>query len=538
MDSRPDLFLRLSNDEIDEHLADIDGAFATLHKGPFSLLVFSRDTTVRPKTFRQQVLTRPPSQRESTSSNETTLVENAAENPLAMVRNKSLQEVIIPQARMQTQSHSSKPSLPMQISLLNLRPRDRRLFDRYIHYVTDQLSPLAGFVCSAYAAIVPGIAISNQITPHSAPHATAAVFHGILGVAAASLSVDSPSEGLEALHHETLALQHLRLGIEEGRDAHLPLAVAIMLLLLFEHISGRDHEYRAHIQAGLRCLVLAAQRNSHDSTVAAISEQFLLGCALGNVVPELPLDCLRKQVGNGKRWYFEAKAGMEAGMLEIINEIHEINHAGGHVSSHRAEELRRRLTSCEPVREKAEAEEAYGTASNRGTAALLFTAAELYFARVVQKLEANHPDVLWLMDKGLGQLEGIRPMGERLNNCITSWVGYLLGSECVLEKHQARFMAWCQSMASYPPANTTGPQNVEALIMVARCSWEMKRAAPEKYRLLWYQIDRSGDEIMFAGKTKREDSSDGLATISPLMVDSNLKEILKRSQGQEHAGSG
>lgn len=524
-DSRPDLSLRLSNNEIDEHLSDIDGAFDTLHKGPFSLLVFPQDTAIKPEQSEQQTDTRLPIRKGAISSTDPTVMGGATETSVATTEKGPSHEDTILQTQKQT--HPSEHSLPMGLSLLKLRPREQRLFDRYINYVTEGLFPLAGFVCSAYGGIVPAMVVSSQTTPHSAPHANAAVFHGVLSVAAASLSIESTSPGLEALHHQTLTLEHLRQGIEEGSDAHLPLAVAIMLLLLFQHLSGRDHDYRAHMQAGLRCLVVAAQRDSRNRTVTAISEQFLVGCALGNVMPEVRLDELQRQAEDGRRWDFEAQAGIEAGMVDIIIEINGINQAGGYVPRDRAERLRKRIASCKPVEDMEQTEKADGKQPNSGLAVLLLSAMELYFLRGVQKLEAQHLDVLRLMERGLGELEGIKPTRETMINCVVAWVGFLLGSECVLEEHQARFMAWAQSMARCPSGDARGKQNAEAMIMVAKCSWGMKREAPETYRLLWYQLDRGGDDIVLDGKTEKEDSPDRLALIRPYVEESDREVVSK-----------
>lgn len=408
----------------------------------------------------------------------------------------------------------------MEPSLVKLHPNEQRLFDHYIHFVKEQLSPLAGFVCSAYAAIVPSIAISGQ-TSHTSIDAGLAVFHGVCGVAATSLSTNSPTNPgyrLEALHHEKLALRHIRRSIENGTDAYLTLAVAIMMLLLFEHLSGRAQEYRPHIQAGLRCLVLSEQGNPQDSTIASISEQFLLACALGNIVPNVRVGSLRRKLKDGRVGYFEEQAGMALGMLDIIISINECYAYRDHIPQEKIDDLGLQLALHAP------SESSFVESFNGRTGAVAYYATCLYFARAVKRVPPNHPDAVWAVEQGIQQLEAMQPSGRELNNCVIAWAGCLIGSECELEEHKSRFMAWCSSSAARDMLN------LAAITMVAQYSWNMKRETPEKYCLLWYQFAEGVEEFWYPDRKEIQYSPAGGAEITVALEEPSLAETLSRSE--------
>lgn len=408
----------------------------------------------------------------------------------------------------------------MELSLISLHPHEQRLFHHYIHFVTDQLSPLAGFVCGAYAAIVPSIAISGQIS-HNSFDAGAAVFHGVCGVAATSLSTNFPTlQGyrLEALHHEKLALRHLRRSIAQGTDAYLTLAVAIMMLLLFEHLSGRAQEYRAHIQAGLRCLVLSEQGSPHDSTTSIISEQFLLACALGNIVPNIRVGSLRRKLKDGRVGYFEEQAGMASGMLDVVMSINECHGSGVETPSEQIQDLGLQLALHAPP------EHMIVDTFNGRTGALAYYAASLYFARGVKRVPPEHPDAVWAIDQAISQLEAMKPTGRELNNCVIAWAGCLIGSECQLEEHKQRFTAWCHSSLARDMLN------LAAITMVTQHSWKIKEETPENYRLLWYQFLDGMEDVWYPERTETQYSPVGGMDVGTPLEGPSLAETLSRSR--------
>lgn len=512
-DSRPDLSLRLSNDEIDEHLAAIETASRTLHKGPFSLIVFPEDQAVTPESS-VQVLTRLPSRSGSTSS---LGFPSTPRTSIRSARTDSLSPVKVEPERTAPRS----VSLPTELSLINLHPQEQLLFHHYINFVTDHLSPLAGFVCSAYAAIVPSIAIGGR-TSHTSPDANSAVFHGLCGVAATSLFVscpEVPSYRVQALHHEQLALRHLRRSIETGTDAYLTLAVAIMMLLLFEHLSGRAQDYRAHIQAGLRCLALSNQRTPRNSTAAMISEQFLLACALGNIVPNVPVASLRRNLADGRQGYFEEQAGMALGMLDVIISINQCYARGKEASEEEVEALGLRLNAHAPGKLEHPGEKSM----NRRTGALAFYGASLYFARAVKGLPGTHPRVLWAIEQGLQQLETMRPTGRELNNCVIAWASCLVGSECEFPEHKRRFLIWSHS------DEAREMMNLVPITMVAHHSWKMKEQCPEMFRTLWWQFPEGADGVWYPDRKETQYSPAGPERAKD-METSTLAETLSLSE--------
>lgn len=409
----------------------------------------------------------------------------------------------------------------MELSLLRIHPREQLLFHHYIDYVTSELSPPAGFVCSAYAAIVPSIAISGQVSTAS-QDAGIAVFHGVCGVAATNLSTicsDNSLYRLEALHHERLALRHLRKSIESGTDAYLVLAVAIMMLLLFEHLSGRAQEYRAHIQAGIRCLVLSEQKISKNNTASVISEQFLLACALGNIIPDVSIESLRRNLTDGRPGNSEGQAGMALEMLDIIISINECYAHHNEVGEEEVERLGERLKAHSPR----ELELSGEVSTNQRTGAFAFHGASIYYVRAVRRLSASHSDTIWAVEQGIRELEAMQPTGRELNNCVIAWATYIIGSECSLPNHKARFLTWCASDEAKELMDLT------AITMVSQHTWKTREHSPEMYRPLSYMFSDAMDGVWYPDQEGTRNPF-GILGMDQGMDDLSLKDTLGLSK--------
>ncbi|CZT15183.1 uncharacterized protein RCC_01067 [Ramularia collo-cygni] len=513
--SRPDLLLHLNNDEIDGHLADIDVASKTLHKGPFSLLVSPHGPAAGPQRPPEEQAMRLPSRSRSPSSTGRTRDGRVSKKPNNVSSDCPLKGSLIPQ----THGHQRHPFILPELSSLNLHPIEHLLLHRYQHFVTTQLTPEGGFIHSAFAMVAPSMAISNIITPQAGSHASAAILHGILSAAAASLKSHSSAYHAQALQHERIAVQYLRLSVEENSDAYLTLAVAIMVLTVVENLFGHAHTVRAHTQAALRCLVLAAKQDPQDSVVKVIAEQAFFAAAISHVVPQAQVECLKMSFANGQLGYFEKQAGLAVGMLDILHDLNAIYAGGVAAPAETIENLERRLALHRPVKAETEAEDFDGRPR-----AILYYALQLYFVRAIRGLEPTHPDTLEAIEGGLGQLEALRYTGRESGNCLITWSACILGSECFLGVHQGRFMAWLQARTE------TQVLKAREILMMTGYSWKMKREMPERYRILWYRVGSDPGKGWHTNKPRDQEASAGSDQVASDQVTIGLTAALEQRE--------
>ena len=218
--ARPDLYLKLSSDEIDEHLSDLETTTRTTHKGPFSVLAFSPENSPgnglsgaskhgNANTFGASLPLRPGSSRAQSGPP----FEHG--RPLRVLGS--------------TSSRPTSPSIPHMPNLVHLSTHERELFEHYVDYISEQLSPFAGSMHGQKKHLNWVVAVNGRMGAANESHATDAVFHAICAASAMSFAKIKPgsdSYRYRALGHENLALGHLRSAIESGSTSYTTIAIA------------------------------------------------------------------------------------------------------------------------------------------------------------------------------------------------------------------------------------------------------------------------------------------------------------------------
>jgi hypothetical protein len=339
---------------------------------------------------------------------------------------------------------------------------------------------------TAFSSVIPAVAVGGGVDTN----AQAAVYHGLCAIAASNLATISPDpnqDRLEALRQEKLALRHLRISIDTNSDAYFALAVAILAIMLGEHVSGRAHEFELHAHPALRCLELAASRkNDHQVMALAVLEQWSRLCAMCKIVPQNDIRAIRRALSNGNTIGYSSRfcANLSFGLLEVINTLHELHLRPTRPHPGEIARLQRELATERPP-------DGVVKSIPDHIFALGYHATALYFARVAWQLPSQASHVHKLIERGLRCMEGLETNGRAINNVVIAWAVSLIGSECDLADHQRRFIAWCDK-----PAIHKVPE-MSSICEVAMATWEMRKNVPEKDHLMWWH---SCEEVSKGGE--------------------------------------
>ena len=241
-----------------------------------------------------------------------------------------------------------------------------------------------------------------------------------------------------------------------------------MTFLVYEHIADRGHCYRAHLQAGLRCILLCikgASRDDIDSYAVAICEHWTLGCTFANVGPAEHQIMLRKMMGDGTG-YMSLNFGIQ---LELLDAMIATNVAMAHLDQltpYQIEEVETQVLSAEDG-------SLYHPISR-----LVYKAAYVYFVRGVKHTPPEQ--IVGDVKVGLQLLESI-PGGKHgdTNSAPVSWAACTIGSECKNVDDRTRFLRWCSSRAKMEIGN------IHAIRALSSAVWQMRDTMPDQQNTMW-----------------------------------------------------
>ncbi|KAF7196826.1 Arginine metabolism regulation protein II [Pseudocercospora fuligena] len=457
-DCRPDLKLKLTNGEIEEYLTDLESVHETTNLGPFSVISSTDDEQSADSGDTKQIsghdwkATRYRRSHDSikarargssrNKSKSTTALQTASRHP-----RETFDVVIVPE------------SLP---AIHGLSSHEKELFEHYMQFLTPTLAPFAGPTYGKHRNLIPSVALESRMSSASDSDATAAVFHGVC--AAACMSLAQANRGREsyrirALGHSNLAFGHLRSSIENGTNSYFTVAIAVMTFLLVEHVADRAESFRAHLDAGLRCLMLAIKsKASLDDSTRAICEQWVIVCALGNISSPTHQQALLRAMGQGTG-YLTHGNGIPLMLVELIVGINAFTAPESEA-----------VQKPEPAILEAQLRDLRLRASNNGTLELQVatTAASLYFTRAIQGLPIYKASAE--VDSGLAALELVK---SDPNDCIVAWTACVIGSECYTSEQKSRFVAWCR------PGTNEYRSNIQFVRRFTRTVWDVRASFPK-----------------------------------------------------------
>lgn len=417
-----------TNAEVSDILDELDAVTDSVQKGPFSVLSFDDQATEKERSSPAVDLAfhtvRP--KRESLSSSRDSEYASPQSSPLDHGSSLALSRT----------SYSGSPPMVQEPHLLSVSGRQSELFEHWTSFLCYNLSPLTSSV-NPFRYTYPSLALEGLTVTQDMATARLAVFHGICGTAAWSLSrlkQDDPSYHALSVYHDQMALRFIQQTIERPdglQDAAIP--AAIMSCLTGDTISRRLDLWGRHLRGGYRCLLaILAQHRIKDRTISRLCEQYLLGAAFGNFGTAAETQILWDAVLLDEPLYIEECHCITKPMLQSVIAINLLAASPRRKDPNEVEAVRIHLHQSMP---KFEEPLRHHLSYAYYFAIMIHFSRSLFQAVNTEQLAAKAIDHLeWAKETARG-------------NCgqILMWLLFKIGPECASLELRSRLLSWCNS---------------------------------------------------------------------------------------------
>lgn len=417
-----------TNAEVTGILDELDTATASLQKGPFSVLAFEQTSQDEPSTPTVDLALHPARVKQELSSWQSPQDSGiASQHTSPADDNKSLTPT--------RAYYSPSPPMIQEPPLLTISGRQSELFEHWTTFLSHNLSPLTSTV-NPFRYTYPSLALEGLTVTEDMATARLAVFHGICGTAAWSLSrLKQHDQSYHALsvYHDQMALRYIQETIERPgglHDAAIP--AAIMSCLTGDTVSGRLDLWGRHLRGGYRCLLnVLAYHKTRDRTMSVLCQQYLLGAALGHFGTAAELQMLWDAVLDGPL-YIEECHCFTRPMLESVNAINLLAVSNKRFNPGEVEAVRLKLRRSVPK---------FEDPLRHHLSYAYYFAIMIHFSRALSQSVNTEQ----LAAKAIDHLEWARQASG--GNCgnILMWLLYKIGPECESVSLRKRLLDWCNA---------------------------------------------------------------------------------------------
>ncbi|KAK4505067.1 hypothetical protein PRZ48_003030 [Zasmidium cellare] len=423
--SRAQQVASFTNAEVTGILDELDTATVSLQKGPFSVLSFDLATQDEPLTPTLDIAIHPTRVKQELSS-----WSSPQDSGFA-----SLQASPTNDAKNVNAYYSPSPPMVQEPHFLTVSGRQSELFEHWTTFLCHNLSPLTSTV-NPFRYTYPSLALEGLTVTADMATARLAVFHGICGTAAWSLSrLKQHDQSYHALsvYHDQMALRYIQETIERPdglHDAAIP--AAIMSCLTGDTVSGRLDLWGRHLRGGYRCLLtVLAHHKTRDRTMSVLCQQYLLGAALGHFGTAAELQTLWDAVLD-EPLYIEECHCITRPMLESVIAINLLAGSDKRFNPDEVEAVRLQLRQSVPK---------FQDPLRHHLSYAYYFAIMIHFSRSL----SQSVNTELMAAKAIDHLEWAKQTSG--GNCgnILMWLLFKIGPECQNIELRNRLLTWCNT---------------------------------------------------------------------------------------------
>lgn len=432
-----------SNAEVSKILDELDLTTTSAERGPFAVLAFDIDASI------DQHASQPPSPGRAGIIAIRTKT-NSVAPPSSQDSGYVSSGYISPEGHIRTDASIAwrcEPMVPVMMKephLLKVPPMQVELFEHWTLFLCNNMSPMAKSSANPFRYLYPSLALEGlMVTPDmGAPRL--AVFHGICGTAAWSLSKMKPDNmayRAVSVSHDQLALKYIQHTIEQPggiQDAAIP--AAIMTCLTGDVLSGRLDLWGRHLHGGFRCLltVLARQRVA-DGTMSSLCQQYLLSAAFANFGSPSEIDMLRLGVLDDYTYIQECHCLTRA-MVDVMFAINHLVKSDCRGDPTAIERVRLQLNHSVPQ---------FPDLIRYHISHAYYYAITIYFSRSFRESANTHQ----LAARAMDHLEWAKATGEGNPGKILMWCLFTIAPACSTPELKVRLLTWCNSQVNVNVSN-------------------------------------------------------------------------------------
>ncbi|CAI7646085.1 unnamed protein product [Penicillium bialowiezense] len=310
------------------------------------------------------------------------------------------------------------------------------------------------------------------------------VFHAICAASAFSLfhlRRDSRYHSI-AMHHDQLALRHLRGNLQRARCLDEPTLAAVLTCITAEAMSGRRSRWRTHV-AG--CLGLLEDQAHGDWVRNPIASRLLQSYLSLSSLCSLRVSERLMSLLNGPsdlRHYLERSHGVTTQLVHFLAQIIALTETQTRLSAGELDRLELQLYLNFPCLSDPDAP---GSTIVQHALNSFYYATIVYFRRNLR--HAPLCDVQDLIEKAIHELESVDSLTREKGGCSYNWASFVVAADCERPDLQDRMLAFFDRKSRH------GIQNINVLCEIVQALWNRRAAAGPHVDIQWQELAREAD---------------------------------------------
>ncbi|KAJ5123738.1 hypothetical protein N7448_009835 [Penicillium atrosanguineum] len=306
------------------------------------------------------------------------------------------------------------------------------------------------------------------------------IFHAICASSAFSLyhlRRDFRYQSL-AMHHDQLALRHLRGNLGRAKRFDEPTLAAVLSCITAEAMSGRRSRWRAHVAGGLGLLENEIACGwMRSPTNSRLLQSYLSLSSLCS----LPMSTQLISLLNGPCHYLERSHGVTTQLVQFLAQLTTILDSESDLSTEELDRLELQLYLNFPCLSSPDDP---GSTIIQHALNTFYYATIIYFRRTLRRVPLC--EVQELVEKAVQELEAVDTLKNNQGGCAYNWASFVVAAECQRPELQSRMLAW------FDRKSQNGIQNVVMLCEIVRALWERRDYAKGR-DVQWQEIANEAD---------------------------------------------
>lgn len=309
------------------------------------------------------------------------------------------------------------------------------------------------------------------------------IFHAICASSAFSLFHlrRDPRYQSVAMHHDQLALRHLRQNLQRAHRLDESILAAVLTCITAEAMSGRRSRWRAHVAGGLGLLENEIRGGWVPGPIASRLLQSYLSLSS---LCSLPISSRLMSLLDGSsnlQYYLERSHGVTASLVQCLAHITFLADSHTNLSAEELDRLELQLYLNFP---SPSIPDAPGTIIIQHALNSFYYATIIYFRRTLRHVSLR--DIQDLVEKAIQELEAVDYFSNDKGGCAYNWASFVVAAECERADLQARMLA------SFDRKSRHGIQNINILGEVVRELW-YRRAQTPGNDIHWQELAKEAD---------------------------------------------
>ncbi|KAJ5637752.1 hypothetical protein N7490_007631 [Penicillium lividum] len=404
---------------------------------------------------------------------------------LVPVENQRTNIALAPQASL-LEASSMPYTLPPIISLnpLQLPRPETELVHHWVVFLSCNML-LIDTPDNPCRTIFMPLALKALENPSDDSNIHLSIFHAICASSAFSLFHlrRDPRYQSVAMHHDQLALRHLRENLQRAKRLDEPTLAAVLTCITAEAMSGRRIRWRTHVAGGLGLL----ENEIHGGWIRSPTASRLLQSYLSlSSLCNLPMSTQLISLLDGPpefRHYLERSHGVTTPLVQLLAQITALGDSNTTISTEELDRLELQLYLNFPC---LSAPDAPGSIIVQHALNSFYYASIIFFRRTLRNAALS--EIQDIVEKAVTELEAVDTLTHDKNGgCAYNWASFVIAAECQRPDLQTRMMVCFERKIRH------GIQNINILGEIVKALWSRRDQAGLYRDIHWQEIAKEAD---------------------------------------------